>query len=107
MNQASEHFDKASSRQSASGTHTQVAARLRIIIVDDDENVALLARRALERPEYEFEICADGETALASIAQKGADVIVSDIKMPLMSGIELLRRIRNEFSNIPVILMTS
>lgn len=107
MNQASEHFDKASSRQTASGTRAQGATSSRIIIVDDDENVALLARRALERPEYEFEICGDGETALASIAQKGADVIVSDIKMPLMNGVELLRRVRQEFPSIPVILMTS
>jgi DNA-binding NtrC family response regulator len=108
MNQASEQLEKdhRSDDDTRKGL-ARVSARSRIMIVDDDENVAILVRRALERPEYEFEICADGETALASIAQKGADVIISDIKMPLMNGIELLGRVRREFSSIPVILMTA
>jgi ActR/RegA family two-component response regulator len=61
MNYASEQFEQASRGETSGETHAQVAARSRIIIVDDDDSVALLARRALERPEYEFEICTDGE----------------------------------------------
>jgi len=85
----------------------QISGRCRIIIVDDDEGIALLARRALERPEYEFEICTSGEAVLASIEEHGADVIISDVKMPGMSGIELLGRLRQDFSHIPVILITT
>jgi PleD family two-component response regulator len=50
-----------------SESFAQNAAKARIVIVDDDESIALLVRRSLDRPEYHFDICAGGEAALARI----------------------------------------
>ncbi len=63
--------------------------------------------RSLDRPEYHFDICAGGEAALARIVQTGANVVISDIRMPGLGGIELLRRLRGDFPNLPVVLLTS
>jgi DNA-binding NtrC family response regulator len=52
-------------------------------------------------------MCASGEAALTRIAQAGADAVISDIRMPGMDGIELWRRLRRDFPNLPVILLTS
>ena len=79
----------------------------RIIVVDDEERMAGVVAMALRRAGYECETCASGEAALAALDARGADVVVSDWKMPEMDGIELLRRMHARRASLPVILLTA
>jgi DNA-binding NtrC family response regulator len=62
---------------------------------------------ALRRAGYECETCAGGPEALEALRERGAEVVVTDWKMPGMDGIELLRRLRGQRPNLPVILVTA
>jgi signal transduction histidine kinase/EAL domain-containing protein (putative c-di-GMP-specific phosphodiesterase class I) len=88
---------------SAAGT-TGVAGR--ILLVEDD--VALLRglTRQLERTGYRVEPHAEGSAALKALDRGGFDVVVSDISMPGMDGITLLRKVRERDLDLPVVLIT-
>jgi len=79
----------------------------RILIVDDEARMASVVAMALSRAGYECEACAGGEAALAALETRGADVVVTDWKMPEMDGIQLLRRLRARRPVVPVILITA
>ncbi len=79
----------------------------RLLIVDDEERMASVVAMALSRAGYECETCASGAAALAALADRGADAVVSDWKMPQMDGIELLRRLQAQRPGLPVILLTA
>ena len=79
----------------------------RILIVDDDEGSARLVERILRKAGYECELCKDGKAALTVAEQENVDVVVTDVRMPRMSGIELCRQLRASWPKLPVILMTS
>ncbi len=79
----------------------------RILVVDDDEGSARLVERILGKAGYQCELCKDGKTALTVAEQENVDVVVTDVRMPQMSGIELCRQLRASWPKLPVILMTS
>jgi DNA-binding NtrC family response regulator len=79
----------------------------RILVVDDEERMASVVAMALGRAGYECETCGGGEAALAAIEARGADVVVTDWRMPGMDGIELLRRLHAKRPALPVILLTA
>jgi DNA-binding NtrC family response regulator len=79
----------------------------RVLVVDDEERMATVAAMALARAGYECETCPGGEAALAAIEARGADVVVTDWRMPGMDGIELLRRLHAKRPALPVILITA
>ncbi len=79
----------------------------RILIVDDDEGSARLVERGLRKAGYECEWRADGKAALALAEGEDVDVVVTDVRMPGMNGIELCRQLRARWPKLPVILMTS
>jgi EAL domain-containing protein (putative c-di-GMP-specific phosphodiesterase class I) len=78
----------------------------RVLIVDDDETLARALARQLTRNGYEVVIHHHGGTALEAVQQGGFEAIVSDIEMPGLSGIELLRKVRGHDRDLPVILIT-
>ncbi|MEM9750051.1 MAG: response regulator transcription factor [Pseudomonadota bacterium] len=78
----------------------------RIALVDDDQNILTSVSIALEAEGYEVVTYQDGAAALAAVTDAPPDLIVSDIKMPRMDGMELLRRLRKE-SAVPLIFLTS
>ena len=77
-----------------------------IALVDDDENILTSVSMALEAEGHTVKTFEDGAAALADIVASPPDLIVSDIKMPTMDGMELLRRIRQS-SDLPLIFLTS
>ena len=79
----------------------------RILIVDDEARMVSVVAMALGRAGYECEACASGEAALEALEARGADVVMTDWKMPEMDGIELLRRLRARRPDLPVILITA
>ncbi len=77
-----------------------------VLLVDDDLAVAAAYERLLRKAGYSVEALHDGQKAVARCQQRGFDVIVSDVRMPGMSGLELLRAIRERDLDVPVIIMT-
>ena len=79
----------------------------RVIIVDDEPRMATVVAMALERDGYECEPCTSAAAACAAVEARGAEVVVTDLKMPDLDGIELLRRLRATRPTLPVILLTA
>ncbi len=78
-----------------------------ILIVDDEKNIRLTLSQALETPEVETDTAADGEKALAKLKVKEFDLILLDLKMPGMDGMEVLRQVRELRPDIRVIILTA
>lgn len=77
-----------------------------IALVDDDRNILTSVSMALEGEGFKVRIFTDGAEALQGLTGQPADLVVLDIKMPRMDGMEMLSRLRRN-SDIPVILLTS
>jgi DNA-binding response OmpR family regulator len=78
----------------------------RILFVDDEEGIQLLYREELEEDGYEVHSALTGEDALQKLQFVSPDLVILDIKMPGISGIEVLRQIKGKNPNMPVILNT-
>lgn len=79
----------------------------RLLIVDDEDKVKSLLTKVFLREGYEIYTAADGYDALDIIDNARVDIVITDIKMPSMTGIELLQKIKNVDNSIVVILMTA
>ncbi|MGN6124440.1 MAG: response regulator transcription factor [Sphingomonas oligoaromativorans] len=77
-----------------------------IALVDDDRNILTSVSMALQAEGFVVRIYSDGEAALKAFAENAPDLVVLDIKMPKIDGMEVLRRLR-EKSQVPVIFLTS
>ena len=77
-----------------------------IVLVDDDRNILTSVSMALEAEGYEVKTFNDGEEGLAGILEVDPDLVVLDIKMPRMDGMEVLTKLR-EKSAVPAIFLTS
>src|ERR1043165_462877 len=64
----------------------------RVLIVDDEEHVCALFQRILQKDGYEVECAANGEEGLALLERRPFDLVITDLKMPGMDGMELLKR---------------
>lgn len=79
----------------------------RVLLVDDDPDMIGLLRLKLEPLGYVVQEAASGEEALRLIDKECPDVVVLDVAMPVMSGIEVLKRVRSLGLNVPIIVMTA
>ncbi len=77
----------------------------RILVVDDDEHIRQVSEAVLA-PRYEVRTAADGFEGLALMRKALPDLVISDLKMPNMSGFEFLSVVRRRFPNIPVIAIS-
>ena len=78
-----------------------------ILVVDDEENIRWLYREELEEEGYLIEDAVSGEEALKMLAALKPDLVVMDIKMPGISGVDTLIKIKEIDKNIPVILCSA
>ncbi|XXX81040.1 sigma-54 dependent transcriptional regulator [Sorangium sp. So ce134] len=79
----------------------------RVLVVDDEENLRLVVRTFLKRDGYEVEAVSSGEEALAMVETFGPDVILTDVRMPRMGGLDLLATLKAKGNEATVIVMSA
>lgn len=79
----------------------------KILVVDDDPAISLLVRQVLVREGYEVRIAGSGEQALERLDRESFDLLITDKNMPEMTGLQLIRAVRQRRPTLPVILMTA
>ena len=80
---------------------------VRLLIVDDDERMRSILQKILVRERYEVVVSDSGETALKQLESAAFDIVLTDIRMPGMDGMALLKRIREVSPETTVIMMTA
>jgi DNA-binding response OmpR family regulator len=78
-----------------------------VLVVDDDPTVSDVVRRYLEQDGYRVRLAADGIAALAAIADDRPDLVVLDLMMPGLDGLEVCRRLRQRLPDLPVVMLTA
>jgi response regulator RpfG family c-di-GMP phosphodiesterase len=81
-------------------------ANKKVLIVDDEPHICDILEKFLKKKGYDVVRSGDGKDALAVVKNDAVDLVVTDIKMPGMSGVELLQEIRKYNSSIPVLITT-
>jgi DNA-binding NtrC family response regulator len=79
----------------------------RVLIVEDEPNVRLVFRTALESNSYEVTSASDGEAALACLARERFDIVLLDLQMPGTCGMEVLERLRERDDDTPVVIVSA
>jgi two-component system response regulator MprA len=79
----------------------------KILIVEDEEQIASFLRRGLSYEGYEVETAADGASALAKARDARPDLVVLDLMLPGMDGLEVCRRLRTAHSSLPILILTA
>jgi two-component system, OmpR family, KDP operon response regulator KdpE len=77
----------------------------RVLVVDDEAQIRTALARALEARGYDVSTAADGEEALDEAATKLPDLIVLDLNMPVLGGLEVARRVRT-WSSVPILILS-
>ena len=78
----------------------------KIILIDDDQNILTSLEMVLKSAGFAIEAFTDGLEAIDYIRDNGAEIVLLDIKMPRIDGLEVFTRVR-KFSNIPIVFLTS
>ena len=79
----------------------------RVLVVDDEENLRVVLRTLLRRHGYEVETAASGDEALAMVDSFGPDVVLTDVRMPKMGGLDLLATLKAKGNEATVIVMSA
>lgn len=79
----------------------------RILVVEDEKQISKILKLELEYEGYEVIVAYDGKSGLQAALDEKVDLILLDVMLPEMNGIEVLRRIRKENNLLPVILLTA
>ena len=77
----------------------------KILVVDDEQNLRIVVQKEMRRQGHEVETASDGEAAWNMLEEEDFDVLLTDINMPRLDGIELLRRLRKKVQNPPEVIM--
>lgn len=78
-----------------------------VLIVDDSLTQRVLIQSLLENAGFRVTAACDGREALAAVRGERPELIVTDLEMPEMDGLDLVRAIKHEFSDLPVVLATA
>ena len=79
---------------------------MRVLLVDDDRDVAEYVRRELEEESFDVVVAHDGATGLRWAERSAFDIIVLDVMMPFMDGLEVTRALRRQSNLTPILLLT-
>jgi len=80
---------------------------MRILVVEDEKKVASFIKKGLEEEHYAVDVAYDGETGLYMAEVNEYDLIVLDLMIPKIDGLEVLKRIRNNKNNVPILVLTA
>jgi two-component system response regulator MprA len=83
-----------------------MSGRPRVLVVEDDADIAGVLRRSLDREGYEVRVAGDGEAALSESGVFEPDAVVLDLGLPLLDGVEVCRRLREE-GDVPILMLTA
>jgi DNA-binding response OmpR family regulator len=78
-----------------------------VLVVDDDPTVSDVVRRYLEQDGFRVRLAADGLAALAAVAAETPDLVVLDLMLGGIDGLEVCRRLRRELPDLPVVMLTA
>ena len=78
----------------------------KILVIDDDELIRSLLRNFLERDGYEVMEAENGKIGLKLVRENGADLVITDLIMPEKEGIETIRELRRDFSDVKIIAIS-
>lgn len=78
-----------------------------LLIVDDQTGIRLLLNEVFAKEGFETRLAANGLEALHSVSEKKPDCVLLDMRMPGMSGVEVLKHIKKQHADVPVIMMTA
>ena len=78
----------------------------RVLVVEDDEDIALVLQRSLRMEGYEVRLAADGQAALDEAARFHPDLVVLDLGLPKLDGMEVARRLRGA-DDVPILMLTA
>jgi DNA-binding NtrC family response regulator len=79
----------------------------RILVVDDEPNICQVLSAVLRKEGHEVEVCRDGEEALLLMEKTPVDLLITDVIMNNVSGVELLQRVQAASPQTPVVMMTA
>ena len=77
------------------------------LLVEDSRTQAIFIRQRLHRCGFDVRLAGNGREALAQLAQQRPALVLTDLEMPEMNGLELVREIKQRFVGLPVVLMTA
>jgi len=80
---------------------------LRVLVVDDEENIAELLRMALRYEGWDVEVALNGTKAVSTAKKQRPDAVVLDMMLPDFDGMEVLRRLRGDQDDVPVLFLTA
>jgi excisionase family DNA binding protein len=87
-------------------TSAQVLNRARVLVVDDEEPIRDLLSKTLSLAEYEVDVASDGPTAVDRMRMIQYDLLITDLRMPGVDGLNVIREARRLRADIPVIIVT-
>jgi DNA-binding response OmpR family regulator len=80
---------------------------MRVLLVEDDRELADYVRRGLEEEAYSVQACFDGSSGLRAAERSAFDIIVLDVMLPFVDGLEVTRRLRRSGVRTPILLLTA
>lgn len=88
------------------GKRSQKMKKMKILLVDDEKEFVETLSERMEMRNLESDIALNGEEALQMVEDEAPDVMVLDLKMPGIDGMEVLRKVRKAYPNVQVIMLT-
>lgn len=96
----------ARSVPSSTSRHTPPVGRPRVLVVDDEESIRELLSKTLALADYEIDLAPDGRTALDRLRLIQYDLLITDLRMPGVDGLTVIREARRLKADLPVIIIT-
>lgn len=84
-----------------------VPAKKRILVIEDDPSISWGLQMNLEAEGYQVQVAEDGETGLQLAQEEGCDLLILDVMLPKLNGLEVLRALRNDGNTVPIIVLSA
>nr|MDA8354517.1 response regulator [Bacillota bacterium] len=79
----------------------------KVLVVDDEPSIVKLVQFNLEKDGYQVEVATDGEMALDKVKEAVPDLVVLDLMLPKVDGLEVCKQLRKKSRHIPILMLTA